>query len=222
MPLVDLFNALSPSEEEMISIGQNETHVWYVAATSIPANTQILVSYGKYGRQSNAQLLMDYGFVFPNNDVGNSVFIPFRLLPSTEEYKEKLKLLRGFNLNKETNFPITLADILPNELLISYRILFLNSREVRRVVEQAIPLAEPLNDSNELKVRKRLLSIASNLLNPYTTGPKEDQELLEEDLSRRLRMAIQVRLEEKTILRRLIDRLEAEVVELELVHKNLL
>lgn len=222
MPLVDLFNALPPSQEEMVSIGQNETHVLYVAATSIPQDTQIMVAYGKYGRQSNAQLLMDYGFVFPNNDIGNSVFIPFRLLSSTEEYEKKIKLLQQAKLSKEANFPITLADILPTDLLVSYRISLLTSREVRRVQDLEILLVEPLSEGNEMKVRKRLISIAHSLLGTYTTSLEEDKELLTRNLPSRKRMAVQVRFEEKTILRSFINRLEEEIEEAGLRQKQLL
>lgn len=219
---MDFFNALPPSEEGMVDMKRNDTHLTFVARRTIGAGTQILVPYGKYHILSNGQLLMDYGFVFPQNDKGNSIFIPFHLFKNTEKYEEKLELLKKIQLSNDDNFPVRLGEPLSDELLVSYRISVLTPKELKKVLREPTLLSSRVSNQNELKVKERILTVAKALLASYKTTLEEDKNLDKESLPIRARMAVQIRMEEKVILLDLIEKLE-EDIEIETYYeKNIL
>jgi hypothetical protein len=52
------------SEEAETHCGQERTHVGLTTIEQIPAGSALLLSYG---RRSNSNLLLDYGFAYPGN-----------------------------------------------------------------------------------------------------------------------------------------------------------
>lgn len=225
MPFVDFFNAIAPDEPEMVKAEHNSTHMVFTAARTIPPNTQILVPYGKYSLLSNAQLLMDYGFVFADNSLGNTIFLPFRLESRVDDHTAKLQILKKAGLKRENNFPISLkqaVDGLPKSLLCSFKIAAMTPREVRRATELEDIDDVQISEYTEIKFRRQILALASTLLRGYKTSLETDQQLLRGALPYRMRMAVQVRMEEKTILRAMIDNLQKEIDELLVKQKNIL
>lgn len=220
MPFVDFFNALPPSEEDMVKLEQNTTHLTFVSLKSIHPGTQILVTYGKYNAMANSQLLMDYGFVFQKNK-GNTVFIPFQLQKSTDNYSDKLKLLKKAKLKREDNFQIRSSSEIPEALMMSYRISHLSSRELRRITQQDTIPAQ-ISEQNESRARRSILLLADALLRGYRTTVEEDERLLQQELPLRQKMAVQVRMEEKALLIGLIEYLQAEIDNEYFQEKNIL
>lgn len=68
IPLADMFNMASPADEAKLTpLAQDKLEnggVGFYAATDISKGSQIFVQYGGGNPLPNAQLLLDYGFIF--------------------------------------------------------------------------------------------------------------------------------------------------------------
>jgi SET domain-containing protein 6 len=106
----------------------------------------------------------------------------------------------------------TLLDILPDELLALLKTLTLDSEELQRLLSKSKP-PKPILAVREARI---LLHAAKSKLAQYATTIEQDKAMLQQFASssvlqtseRRRKMAVDVRLGEKEILRRLLMMLE--------------
>ncbi|KJE88897.1 hypothetical protein CAOG_000472 [Capsaspora owczarzaki ATCC 30864] len=172
--------------------------------------------YNTYGDLSNSELLRKYGFIDDVNE-HNSVDIPVEMLEERFEscsfMEEAMEALEEIGCwLPEFHIP---ADALPpQELEASIALLFQSPKQVRAL--------RALDDEDEIrsflatlvnkcrrKVSETLLAFGQKRAEEYTTTREEDEERLKEsDLTHRQKMALRVRIGERTILHNYISHLK--------------
>jgi hypothetical protein len=97
VPLADLMNMETPKlgrPNPMVSVEVTDTHLVYTAARDIYEFEQIFAQYGQRGPASNAALLMDYGFVFPDNPF-DSASLKLPMNPEDNLFETKRTVMRN-------------------------------------------------------------------------------------------------------------------------------
>jgi len=207
MPVADFFNAPPSSVALNTTIVSNVTHLVYKALRAIEQGQQIYMRYGSFSSLSDAQLLMDYGFVLKEN-MNNVVMIDYHILPDTPNYERKLQLFEEARIGT-THFSIN-KDEFPVDLVTTMRITKMTEAELHneQLTHNAIS-KRIVTPQNEIETFRSLIILTSNLLHQYPTLLEQDETFLKiGNLSPRQEHAIIVRLGEKKILTRLLGRLQ--------------
>jgi len=131
VPLADFFNSPAPNDERFhfVRIERSDTHFTYIANVDIDKGVQILTPYGVEKKFSNAQLLMDYGFVFDDNP-NDIVLMKFELDELDPLYNKKVKLLDDIGIT-DNLIPVRIGEY-PRELIMSMRVKYLNKEEMKK------------------------------------------------------------------------------------------
>ena len=173
---------------------------------------QVLITYGQ---KSNAALLLLYGFVIDRNRF-DEVELRVSLAEDDPRYDEKVEFLRSVGLTPTQAFPL-LIDRYSNELV---QFLRLCCATLADGPLGSLRFNDPISVSNEVAVFEALREGCNLALEQYPETEEEDAKLMENSqmfavLSRRQRMAVKLRRNEKRILKRTIRVCDSEIAELE-------
>jgi len=229
VPVADMFNAQDPhSQEQQVRAVMKDNTLQYYTVGSIAKDEEIFMTYGRLKQHSNAELLMDYGFVRPvnPNDLG-CVLNPFYYRSSFSHAQEKIALLDELYLWRE-HFCWRLGEF-PHEMVWAMRILSFTPSDLDKFsVRKLAGLLAELDEINpfqpmpsvpfgirkeELAIRM-VLSAVGRTLKYYGTTLEEDMELLKAQHEERLPMTYRqyatliVRSNEKRVLQRTAELLE--------------
>jgi histone-lysine N-methyltransferase SETD3 len=173
---------------------------------------QVLITYGQ---KSNAELVLLYGFVIDRNRF-DEVELRVSLASDDPRYDDKAAFLRSVGLTPEQAFPL-LIDRYSNELVQFLRLCCATPADGPL---GAIRFNDPISLANEVAVYEALVEGCNVALAQYPETEEEDAKLMGNAqmfavLSRRQRMAVKLRRNEKRILLRTIRVCDAEIAELE-------
>ncbi|KAI9369482.1 hypothetical protein BJX61DRAFT_146780 [Aspergillus egyptiacus] len=225
VPLADMLNA--DADRNNARLFQEEMSLVMKAIKPIKAGEEIFNDYGELPR---ADLLRRYGYVTDNYAPYDVIEVSTELLCSCAglsgsniENQSRLELLYNRDL-LDDGYDVTrpppdtsLSDILPEELVVLLKTLTLTPGQFAHQQQKQKP-PKPSFGKPEANL---LLDALQRNCARYSTSIAEDQELLAklnqteascgplEESSRRLKMAIQVRIGEKEILEDLVSRLRA-------------
>jgi len=177
LPYCDYINHSDRPTGFKIDYGAEE--ITLVATQGYQAAEQVMDCYGP---KPNATLLLNYGFVTPNNR-HDSVVLCVKQPAAESEDPElaavKQQLLAGHHLGSTLHCPVTAADLLPAELLAFLRIAHLDSvAEAQSEAGKLRGADRPFNLLNESRALKSLLRLAQGKLSQNPTTQVEDDELL--------------------------------------------
>jgi len=203
VPMADMFNSIDgQSGETLLKVETRltENELQYFALETIPAGEQIFTPYGKHKRLSNAQLLLDYGFVVIGNKNEMGVF-DNPISESDAYYDQKVKFLQAGNLWRP-QYNVYKDDI--SEVLAPFRISNIIPSEFSMVDRAFEGKGNRISDRNEKATVRQLISVVNRMLSLYPTTIEKDVEILKTlslaPSNRNLRAAIIVRKGEKEIL----------------------
>ncbi|KKK14079.1 hypothetical protein P175DRAFT_0550824 [Aspergillus ochraceoroseus IBT 24754] len=225
VPLADMLNA--DGDRNNARLFQEEDSLAMKAIKPIKAGEEIFNDYGEIPR---ADLLRRYGYVTDNYAPYDVIELSLSQLCNAAslqnasiESQPSLQLLESLEL-LDDGYAIprpsskdSLTDILPDELLLLLKTLALPVEELARLQQKQKP-PKPSFGQPEARILSRAIQLNQS---QYGTTLLQDQELLAqlkqleatsgpaEGSTRRLKMAIQVRLGEKEILQDLSAKLDA-------------
>ena len=147
--------------------------------------------YISYGILTNPELLLNYGFVMPDN-VYETAGLGF---DSESNDEETAKLLKRFDLHTKTHVSLT-GNPSP-EFIAAMRV---KMRDQTKSNEKEMNPYRPIDANSEFEVYQSLLLNVEQLLQMYPTSLKDDLETLRQQPSSRVFQAIVLRVEVKRIL----------------------
>ncbi|GAM26057.1 hypothetical protein SAMD00019534_092320 [Acytostelium subglobosum LB1] len=215
VPLADMFNA-EDKENAQVVPDSRPNKLTYYSNKPIKKGEQVFTPYGVYKTFSSAQLLMDYGFVFPQGSSGDTVYLDMEDLRKDEPLRmKKGELLRGANVTREI---MLVRGKMPKELMVYARVKNINEQELDEAKTHFTTKEtrdKPLNKRNEKVALRYMITFLSKFLDTYDTTLEQDIELIkqyEEDvklvgassISLNMANAIRVRKSEKEVLSTLI------------------
>src|SRR5579859_6493244 len=180
------------------------------AIKPIPRDTQV---YNTYGNLPNADLLRRYGYVISDSK-DDLVEISAELIVSvvgrdTTETKRRIDILDEEEVYEEYSpvrttlnaraYEIPWSGKIPEEMYV-----FCLSMMAETLDAESVP---EMKKSAELKAV--VLEILRKRMDEYETSMEDDERLLSSEIGMRERMAIEVRLGEKRILHRAMDKIHA-------------
>ena len=150
--------------------------------------------YISYGILTNPELLLNYGFVMPDN-VYETAGLGFELENNDDE---TAKLLKRYDLHTKTHVSLT-GNPSP-EFIAAMRIKMRDSKKKHDKNEENINPYRPIDANSEFEVYQSLLLNVEQLLQMYPTSLKDDLEMLRQQPTSRVAQAIVLRVEVKRIL----------------------
>jgi len=221
VPYADLLNHSPYSSSNFMYTAipfSKQREVVLYADRPYAANDQVLISYGQ---KSNAELLLLYGFVVDRNRF-DEVELRVALAEDDERYGEKAAFLASVGLTAAQAFPL-LIDRYSNELVQFLRLCCASPSEGPL---STLSFTEPLSLANERAVFEALRAGCQLALEKYPETEEEDAKLMGNaamfaTLSRRQRMAVKLRRNEKRILLRTIRVCEQELAEFDVSEARL-
>ncbi|ELR18348.1 SET domain containing protein [Acanthamoeba castellanii str. Neff] len=169
VPWADMFNMAPETEQVKVAVDAVDHHLIYSARSPIKKGEQIFVAYGQSRQMSNAQLLMDYGFVLENNPHDAVVF---PMTHSSSASPRKRGLLRAHDLDRDQFFvgPPALGEF-PEHLLAAFRVTVATEQELDALLEQSAQgrqrLPSRVSRRNELAALRLLESNVRKLRASY-------------------------------------------------------
>ncbi|KAG8935449.1 hypothetical protein FRC01_000056 [Tulasnella sp. 417] len=201
-PMADMLNARHGCNNARLFY---EEHVLKMISTKrILKGEQI---WNTYGEPPNADLIRRYGHVdfvpMEDGSLGNPsdvveicADIAVKLVDA-EELEQRVDFF--LEEGGDDVFVIEAGDdTLPEDLIVFLRLLLLSPSEWRKAKEKG-SLPKPKPDAESLKLASRLIE---ERMKEYPTTIEDDEALLQQDTSPKLRSAVIVRLGEKKILRK--------------------
>jgi hypothetical protein len=164
-----MFNMAPEAEQVKVAVDAVDHHLIYSARSPIKKGEQIFVAYGQSRQMSNAQLLMDYGFVLENNPHDAVVF---PMTHSSSASPRKRGLLRAHDLDRDQFFvgPPALGEF-PEHLLAAFRVTVATEQELDALLEQSAQgrqrLPSRVSRRNELAALRLLESNVRKLRASY-------------------------------------------------------
>ncbi|XP_042376286.1 ribulose-1,5 bisphosphate carboxylase/oxygenase large subunit N-methyltransferase, chloroplastic-like isoform X3 [Zingiber officinale] len=131
VPWADMLNH-SPEVETFLDYDKSSKGIVFMADQSYQLGEQVFISYGK---KSNGELLLSYGFVPKDGTNPNdSVELSLSLKKSDKCYKEKLEALRKYGLQVPQRFPLQITGW-PVEMM-AYSYLVVSPPNMRQYFEE--------------------------------------------------------------------------------------
>ncbi|XP_042386567.1 ribulose-1,5 bisphosphate carboxylase/oxygenase large subunit N-methyltransferase, chloroplastic-like [Zingiber officinale] len=131
VPWADMLNH-SPEVETFLDYDKASKGIVFMADQSYQLGEQVFISYGK---KSNGELLLSYGFVPKDGTNPNdSVELSLSLKKSDKCYKEKLEALRKYGLQVPQRFPLQITGW-PVEMM-AYSYLVVSPPNMRQYFEE--------------------------------------------------------------------------------------
>jgi hypothetical protein len=164
-----------------------------------PPNTE---AFNSYGRRTNDNLMLDYGFCLENNE-WEKVSCRLSVSPTDASYKRTKDALamNGFSSVKTLKLGWSLF---PTEGMVFFRVVNMSGEEIEAASGEwkTPPGSRFVNLPNELRALSGLLGVMRALnVREWTTTVQEDEELLATTPSgSRLFSAVRYRLERKRIV----------------------
>ncbi|KAJ7546475.1 hypothetical protein O6H91_08G041200 [Diphasiastrum complanatum] len=192
---------------------------------------QVLISYGK---RSNAELLLSYGFIPAGPNTNDFVEVEAELDPRDEMFTAKLDALQAHGLSSPQRFPVKLTG-LPMQLLAFARLAVSTSMQTQYYSQMAIAATEKGLASNKqqwdfdledkIKAFQFILTICEASISNLTRFLKGKEDLLGDDIIHRgtaaeigrqpkAELAVALCNSERTILYRAQHVLRMELLEL--------
>jgi len=187
IPVWDLFNHTNGE----ISTSFDGNNLEFVAMQDFNIGEQV---YMHYGQRNNAQLFLNYGFVYPENQYKYLLLSPtLNNMDLLVSKKIELLKLRKFIDQSKFMIHVPIAEISED---LAYYLKILNLQE------NDINTFNPESWKPDLEETKKLLAIkCKDLLQAYPTTIEADQKLLTEISPRsKLYTCLFLRIEEKAIL----------------------
>mmetsp|Transcript_20061 Transcript_20061/g.46319 ORF Transcript_20061/g.46319 Transcript_20061/m.46319 type:complete len:480 (-) Transcript_20061:337-1776(-) len=204
VPYADLLNHSPYSTSYFMENGipfSSEKEVVLYADRNYARNDQVLISYGQ---KSNAELLLLYGFVVDRN-LFDQVELAVSISDEDPRFDEKEAFLSMQGLKTKLSFPL-LIDRYSSELMQFLRLGCVTPADGPL---GALVYNKPISPENERDALEALRAGCERTLSAYPETEEEDAKLMENSrlfatLSRRQRMAVRLRRNEKRILLRTI------------------
>lgn len=219
LPLVDMCNhSFTPNASIVQQEKEKEASLIVLAENSLQAGTDIFLSYGSL---SNDVLLLDYGFIVPQNPYDHVELKYDNMLleaahvaasahsgnftcpaPWQQSFLERLNLQGpGASLQVKVGGP----DLIDGRLLAALRILYtqdadnLGNRDLSML--QAWDPVAPLGVENEKNVLRTLVAVCALALGHFPTTIAEDELILaNKELSVASRLVLEYRMAKKQLL----------------------
>ncbi|KAF3786861.1 Histone-lysine N-methyltransferase [Nymphaea thermarum] len=220
LPLIDMCNHSFEPNAEIIQEQDNkspEAIVKVVSKEQIQRGDSVLLNYGDL---CNDLLLLDYGFVIPENPYDTIELRYDGVLLDAASMAAGLQspnfssptqwqddLLRLLNLEGDgADLKVTLGGpgVVDGRLLAAIRILLGNDKDVvekhNLSTLQLLSTKAPLGLSNEIFTLRTLIALCVIALGHFPTKIMEDESLLKGTMSSSMKLAIQLRLRKKTLI----------------------
>jgi len=233
VPLADMINT-APQKQLNTDCHTNKasTHFECFTTTSIAAGQFLKAVYGT--DYSNAQILLDYGFILSKN-LHNVVSVALAHLPNTDTTIGRLQdtLLDMFGLRRLSHFQLhrlaltesVAVSTFPIEVLTYARIMTLNKSLLKAFQKEAVSIEHitslfrqnrALTVLHENRAVRYIIRLLQHRIRSYATSIQEDEHILSEiesncngdqvecDRALTLRNIVSLRLDEKSILDNLL------------------
>ena len=173
--------------------------------------------YNTYGNLPNADLLRRYGYVIPGSrddlvEITAEMMIEVVSVLGQDEVSQRVDVLDEEDLFEEYKqvegdiddraYEIPFSGKISDELLV-----FCLSMMANTLDGTSIPKVK-----RTAELRDAVLNVLAKRMTEYDTTIEQDEKLLESNLSLRHRMAVEVRVGEKRILKKARERLDAWVI----------
>lgn len=211
VPYADLLNH-NPFCSTYIDIGKSMmTGDRFVTLYTDRPYSKMAQVFVTYGPKSNAELLLQYGFVVDRNPY-DSVDVTVSLPASDPLYAEKRQYLLESGVQPSTKFPLY-RDRYPMEMIEFLRFCVADAEEM-----ESADFGDFVGERNETLVADALVEACKSAIEAYPTTIEEDEKLVKDRKMYRLfdtktRCAIRQRLAEKRILQRTMVNIQQEMIE---------
>ncbi|ESR61410.1 hypothetical protein CICLE_v10015103mg [Citrus x clementina] len=218
LPLIDMCNhSFNPNAQIIQEEDDSQLLIKVVAETEIKQNDSLLLNYGCL---SNDLFLLDYGFVMPSNpydtielkyegalmdaaSMAAGVSSPNFSSPAAWQQQ----ILSQLNLVGETAIvKVSLGgpELVEGRLLAALRVLLASDSETVQKHDlntlQSLSAEAPLGITNEVAVFRTIIALCAIALEHFPTKIMEDESLLEQGVSASTVLAIQFRIQKKTLI----------------------
>lgn len=221
VPYIDLINHNPNSESRIRGVSEGPN----IPGISKPERSVVVRSdryfnkyeqiYISYGRKSNAQLLMLYGFSMERNTQDFVTFSTGQLLENSPFSEVKKRILDELEVPREGVFPLY-RDRFTGEMMMFLRLAVVQPEDIdmdedadEKEVYKALKQLDIKRATGEVSERRALIclrGVVQDLQDAYPTTLQEDEALIRdrqmfELLPRNQRNALRVRYGEKLIIR---------------------
>ncbi|KAL9456974.1 hypothetical protein AB3S75_006081 [Citrus x aurantiifolia] len=218
LPLIDMCNhSFNPNAQIIQEEDDSQLLIKVVAETEIKQNDSLLLNYGCL---SNDLFLLDYGFVMPSNpydtielkyegalmdaaSMAAGVSSPNFSSPAAWQQQ----ILSQLNLVGETAIvKVSLGgpELVEGRLLAALRVLLASDSETVQKHDlntlQSLSTEAPLGITNEVAVFRTIIALCAIALEHFPTKIMEDESLLKQGVSASTVLAIQFRIQKKTLI----------------------
>ncbi|KAK1419878.1 hypothetical protein QVD17_29298 [Tagetes erecta] len=220
LPLIDMCNhSFNPNAEIVQEQGSGNPKmlVKVVAGTNIKERDNLTLNYGCL---NNDLFLLDYGFVVPSNpydcielkydgglfdaaSMAAGVSNPSFSSPASWQKQ----ILSELNLEGERALlKVTLGgpEVVEGRLLAALRVLLTNDAEAVQKHDldtlKSLSIKSPLGLANETAVLRTLIALCVIALNHFPTKIMEDESLIEKGVSSSTELALQFRIQKKSVI----------------------
>lgn len=218
LPLIDMCNhSFNPNAQIIQEEDDSELLIKVVAESEIKQNDSLLLNYGCL---SNDLFLLDYGFVIPSNpydtielkyegalmdaaSMAAGVSSPNFSSPAAWQQK----ILSQLNLVGETPIvKVSLGgpELVEGCLLAALRVLLASDSEAVQKRDlntlQSLSAEAPLGITNEVAVYRTIIALCAIALEHFPTKIMEDESLLKQGVSASTALAIQFRIQKKSLI----------------------
>ncbi|KAL9453473.1 hypothetical protein AB3S75_009139 [Citrus x aurantiifolia] len=218
LPLIDMCNhSFNPNAQIIQEEDDSQLLIKVVAETEIKQNDSLLLNYGCL---SNDLFLLDYGFVMPSNpydtielkyegalmdaaSMAAGVSSPNFSSPAAWQQQ----ILSQLNLVGETAIvKVSLGgpELVEGRLLAALRVLLASDSETVQKHDlntlQSLSAEAPLGITNEVAVFLTIIALCAIALEHFPTKIMEDESLLKQGVSASTVLAIQFRIQKKTLI----------------------
>ena len=191
-----------------VTAGFNELNHKYEIHTSSPYHkySQVFINYGPHG---NKKLLLEYGFVLPQNlhntvDFSREMFYSTVMANMAGISRKKKEVIRANNLDGD--LCCTEENGLSWSVMVVLKILAMSEDAFRSDWQKALR-AEPFSQQVESKVWRWVQTLVRCVLKSYETGdqrPPNDDALQDGRLSVNMQLALLLRRQEEQILMKIL------------------
>ncbi|KAJ8646774.1 hypothetical protein MRB53_008522 [Persea americana] len=220
LPLIDMCNHSFHPNAQIVQEQDSKDPkmlVKVVAETQIEKNTPVTLNYGCL---NNDLLLLDYGFVIPSNPYDHvelkydgvlldaasmAAGVSSPAFSSTNQWQQQI--LSQLNLHgDDALLKVTLGgpELIDGRLIAALRVLLTSDKEAVLKHDlntlQSLSVEAPLGVSNEIAALRTVIALCVIVLGHFPTKIMEDESLLRENVSSLTKLAIEFRIEKKSMI----------------------